>query len=133
MGITLSTGARNAACNAIVDLLDVGSGAAGDFRFLDGASPIVIIDCQAKGSGAFGAASNGAAALAATPRSGVASGDSSSPGIDIFEARDADDAVVFSGTCSGTGGGGDIEFDNALVLTGQTVNLASFTLTQPAS
>ena len=128
MAITLATGARNAACDAIVDLIDVST--PGNFRFLDGASPIVIIDTAAT---AFGAANTGVATLASTPLSGVATGDSSTPGIDIFEARDGADATVFSGSCSGSGGGGDIEFDNAIVLTDQVVNLTAFTLTVPAS
>ena len=133
MAITLTTGARNAACNGIVDLVDVGSGAEGDFQFLDGATPIVVINCQAKGSGAFGNAAVGVAALAATPRTGTASANSSAPGVDVFNVRDADDATVFSGVASGPGGGGDIEFDNAVVLQDQVVNLTSFSLTVPAS
>ena len=130
MAITLSTAARNAACDAIVDLLDQGDGNNGSFEFLDGSTPIVIINTQEP---AFGAASNGTAALAGTPLSGTATGDSSAPGIDTFNARDQDEETIFSGSCSGSGGGGDIEFDNALVLTDQVVNLTSFTLTVPAS
>lgn len=128
MAITLTTGARNAACDAIVDLIDVST--PGNFRFLDGATPVVIIDTAAT---AFGAAATGTAALAGTPLTGTATGDSTAPGIDVFEARNGADANVFTGTCSGTGGGGDIEFDNALVLTDQVVNLTGFSLTVPAS
>lgn len=33
------------------------------------------------------------------------------------------------GTCSATGGGGDLTFDNATFASGQTVNITSFTIT----
>lgn len=131
MAVTLSTAARNAAADAIVDLVDGGSGdSTGDFQFLDGASPIVIIDTAAT---AFGAAATGVATLAGVPLSGTATGDSSSPGIDVFNVRNKSNATIFSGSCSGAGGGGDIEFDNAIVLTDQVVNLTSLTFTMPAS
>lgn len=127
MAITLSTAAREGACNGIVDLLDA---ATADFQFLDGATPIVVIDCAVP---AFGASSVGVATLAGTPRTGTATDSSTTPGVDVFNVRDSADATIFSGSAGGTGSGADVEFDNAIVLTDQVVNLTSFTLTVPAS
>lgn len=129
MAITLQTSARNAACDAIVDLVDGSSGdTGGDFEFLDNPTTIVICECA---DPAFGAAATGAAALASTPRTGTAT--AAGAAVDLFNVRDKGNNDLFSGSVTATSGGGDIEFDNTNVANGQDVNLNSFTLTVPAS
>lgn len=46
-----------------------------------------------------------------------------------FDVCDSDGNVVWSGTVSGNGGGGEIEFDNVVVNAGATVSVDSLTYT----
>lgn len=50
-----------------------------------------------------------------------------------FDVVDSADTVIWSGTVTATGGGGDVTLDNVSIAEGQTVNLTSLTYTQPAS
>jgi hypothetical protein len=87
----LSTAARNAACNAIVDLIDVGT-PVGHVEIRDGSTVLVDIEL---GATAFGSAATGVATLAGVPLSGtaVAAGDA-----DNYIVYDGDDAAIWSGT-----------------------------------
>lgn len=126
MATTLSTKARNAACDAVVDLCDEGAGA-GKLKIKDGTTLLCTITLA---DPAFGAASTGVATLAGTPRSGtgVAAGDA-----DNFEVTDSDDEVMWTGSVTATGGGGDLTLDNVNIAVDQTVNVTGLTHTQPAS
>ena len=124
MAITLGTTARNAACDAVVDLVDGGSGA-GKVRIR--ASTTTLVDI-ALADPAFGAASAGVASAAGLPKSGTASAGGTA---DNFQVLDSDNNVLWSGT-AGTSGT-DMILDNAVIASGQTVNLTAFTHTQPAS
>ena len=77
---------------------------------------------------AFGAASSGVAALASLPKSGtaVASGTA-----DNFQLTDSDDNVIFSGSVTATGGGGDIEIDDTGITSGDTVTCSAGGYTAP--
>ena len=123
MTITLGTPARNASCNGAVDLLDVGSGAA---KFRIRASTTTLCDISLPNP-AFGSASVGVATAAGLPLSGtgVAAGTA-----DNYQALDRDGNVIWSGSV-GTSGT-DAIIDNAVIAIGQTVNLTSWTHTQPA-
>lgn len=124
MAVTLSTAARNAACDAVVDLVDAGSGA-GKVRIR--ASTTTLVDI-ALADPAFGAASTGTATAASLPRSGTAAAGGTA---DNFQVLDSDNNVIWSGT-AGTSGT-DMILDNTSIANGQTVNLTAFTHTQPAS
>ena len=130
MALTLSTAARNAACNAVVDLPDAGSTVAQGYVKIQtsGDSDLVQIDFNTPP--AFGAASTGAATINGTPLSGTASGTGTAA---KFRVYDRDNAEVWQGTVTATSGGGDIELDNTSINSGQTVNITSWTHTQPAS
>lgn len=122
---TLSNPARSAACDAVVDLIDAGSGA-GLLKIKDGSTVLATITLA---DPAFGAASNGVATGASFPRSDTsadAAGDA-----DNFELTDSDNNVVISGSVGQ--GSGDISLDNTNIATGQTVTISSLTHTQPAS
>jgi len=126
---TLSSAARSAACDGIVDLLDAGSGA-GNFLLTDtaggGGSTLAEITLN---DPAFGAAATGVATLDIDPTlSATASADGTAAG---WALRDSDDTVVISGDI-GTGSQ-DLDIDNTSVTTGQTVNLGAITVTVPAS
>lgn len=137
MATRLSDAAQNAAVDAVVDLVDAGSGA-GKLRIYTGAQPADVDDAAsgtllvdiALADPAFGSAAAGAAALASTPRSAAASATGTAG---WFRILDSDNVARIDGNITATSGGGDIELDNTSIASGQTVNVNSLTYTQPAS
>lgn len=127
MALTIGTPARNAACNAIVDLLDAGSAnAAGACVLRDGAIELVTIPFN---NPAFGNAATGVATMDNTPEpqaNAIADGDA-----DVAEFIDRDETVVMSGT-AGTSGA-EVNLDNVSIANGQLVKLTTGTCTVPAS
>jgi hypothetical protein len=123
MAGTLSTAARSAACDAVVDLVDGGSGAGKLKIRTSGAALLVEIDLA---DPAFGAASAGVATAADLPKAGVATGSGTA---DNAEVTDSDDTVIWSGTLAAMG----ITLDNTSINVDQTVTITAFTHTQPAS
>lgn len=122
MAITLSATARSAAADAIVDLLD-----GGNILFRTAASAAVAE--VTFGTPAFGAASTGVAtANAITPDTNTVAGT-----IANFQVRTAADAVIFEGSVTATGDGGDMTLTSLTFANGETLSLSSFTYTQPAS
>jgi chemotaxis protein CheY-P-specific phosphatase CheC len=129
MAITLSTAARDAACNAIVDLVDGGSGTATLVIGTTGmATELATFDLA---NPAFGASSTGTATLLGTTITD-SSADNDGTAAE-FQVQDRDGAVIWSGSVTETGSGGDVTIDNVVIAQGQTVNLTGFTFTQPAS
>lgn len=124
MAVTLSTKARNAACDAIVDLLDEGSGA-GNLLF-ETSGGTDLCECTLSDP-AFGAASTGVATAAAISQGTcIASGT-----IALAQFRDSDDEVMF-GCAVGTSGS-DINLSSVAVNTSDTIDITSLTVTMPAS
>jgi hypothetical protein len=126
MAITLENVARSAAADAVVDLIDQGAGTA-TCVIKDGATTLATINLP---NPAFGDASNGAAAGASLPVEATAVADGSADG---FEVYDRDGTLLFSGTVTATGGGGDMTLPSVVVTTGEAVRISSFTYTAPAS
>jgi hypothetical protein len=128
MATTLSTAARNAACDGTVDLVDAGAGA-GKFRLKNaGGTVIAEVACA---DPAFGAAATGVATLAGTPRAGAGvaaagAGDDAA----TFDLCDSDNNVVLSGAVGV--GSGELQLDNINIADEQVVNITAFTHTQPA-
>jgi hypothetical protein len=122
MAGTLSTAARNAACDAVVDLVDGGAGA-GKLKIKASSTVLVTITLS---DPAFGAASTGVATAAGLPLSGTAGASGTA---DNAEITDSADTVIISGTLAAMG----ITLDNTSINSGQTVNITAFTHTQPAS
>lgn len=136
MAIRLSTAARNAAADAVVDLVDAGAGA-GTLKIYTGAQPA---NGDTEGSGtllatvtfadpAFGAASGGTA-TATDPAAVTAVGTGTAAS---FVVEDSTGANVLNGTVSATGGGGDLQLSSTSLATGITVDVTSFTYTQLGS
>lgn len=137
MATRISTAAQNAACDAMVDLLDAGP-AAGTIKVYTGSQPATANTAESGtllatftlADPAFGAASSGVATLASTPRTttGVADGTAG-----WFRAEDSTGANVFDGSVTATGGGGQLELNTTTISTGVSVSITSGTFTQPGS
>lgn len=127
MATTLGTAARNAACDAVVDLVDVGGG--GKIR-IKSAGATVIAEV-AFAATAFGAAAAGVATAASTPLTGagVAAAGAGTAAA-TFDVCNAADTVIWSGAVGN--GSGELDLDNVNIADGQVVTINSFTHTQPA-
>lgn len=126
MAITLSTAARNAACDAVVDLIDAGAGA-GKLRIKDVSNNILCSITLA--DPAFGAAATGVATAAGLPKSGTGTAAAGTgTAATQFDVVDSDDNVVWTGTIPA-----NLTLDNVSIAENQTVTITSWTHTQPAT
>ncbi len=122
MAITRSTAAKNAAANAVVDLLDAGSGAGVLVLLTAGDVEVATLTFS---DPAYGAASAG------TCQENSITDDSSATGgtTTKFEARDSDANVVFEGTVGLTGSGADLELTNNVIAASETVSVTDLSYT----
>jgi len=119
---TLETEARNAAVNAVVDLLD-----AGDIRF-ETAGDNEVATCDF-GTPAFGGAATGTATANAISDDSDATGGT----VEHASLRKSDTTKIMECSCSAVGGAGDIELTSLVIGAGDTVSVTALTVTQPAS
>lgn len=136
MTLSLANTARTAMCDALVDLLDAGTGA-GTIEIRSGTRP-ANPDTTATGDvlavitledPAFGSASNGVATLNdPAPVTAVADGTAT-----WFRAYDGDGSAVFDGDVGVTGSGADLELATTSITTGLTVDITGGTVTVPAA
>lgn len=121
---TLTTAARNAACNAIVDLIDVGG--AGSLVFQTAASAeVATLTFSAT---AFGASSVGVATAASITSDTNATGS----GSNITKAVIQDGAATEVMTVTVGVSASDINLTSVLVAATETVAVTSLTVTVPA-
>lgn len=133
MALTLPTASRNAMCNALVDLFDLGAGA-GTIEIRSGTRPATANDA-ATGTvlatvvlvdPAFGNAAVGVATLAdPAPVTGTAAGTAT-----WFRGLDSTGATVMDGSVTATGGGGDLTLATTTISVGLTVDVTGGTVTQ---
>lgn len=128
-----------AACDAIVDLLDAGAGAA-VVKIFTGSAPT---DCQAADSGtllaeltcsdpAFGAAADINPGARATANAITGDSTANATGTaGYFRAYDSDLKCIIQGTITATGGGGDLEMNSIAISAGVQVDISSWTFTLP--
>lgn len=136
MAIRLSQAARNAAADAVVDLIDAGAGA-GTLKIYTGAQPVdgdteatgTLLVTVAFADPAFGAAAAGVA-TATDPAAVTAVGTGTAAS---FVVEDSTGANVLNGTVTATGGGGDLQLSSTSLAVGITVDITGFTYTQPGS
>lgn len=130
MAERISTASRNQQADAIADDLDGGT-----LDIYTGSQPASANDAPTGDllvsitltSPAFGAAASGVAAKSGT-WADTASDDGTAGWFRLTGA-----VGVYDGSVTATGGGGDMELDDVSILTGQTVTINTFTITQPAS
>lgn len=121
---TLSTAARNAACNAIVDLCDAGVGAG---KLVIRTSGDVEVATLTLSDPAFGNAATGVATASAITSDTSATGGTAAK----FTLEDDSAAAIITGTV-GTSGA-ELNLSSTTIGAGATVSVSSFTVTVPAS
>lgn len=136
MALRITTAARNAAADAVVDLLDAGAGPA-TIEIRSGSQPASANDAATGtllatftlADPAFGAAASGAATLAGVPRTttGAAAGTAG-----WFRAKDSSGNTVVDGAVTATGGGGELQLNTTTISVGVNVEITSGTITMPA-
>jgi hypothetical protein len=128
MSVTLTTATRTVACDAIVDLVDTGSGdATGDMAFGNSGGTLCVNNMT---NPAFGAASSGVA-TAATIADGTVSGSSNPSTIDRCLFRNRANTEQFR--CAVSTSGSDINLTNVTVNNGDVIQMTSLTYTVPAT
>ena len=142
MTIEINTAARNAACDAVVDLVDGGAGA-GVLRIYSGSRPAspatapsgTLLAEFTLSDPAFGAAASGVATLDVTPALTDTALATASAGwcrfLDSTEAAGTGLGVI-DGDVTASGGGGDLILNTVSVVSGSDVEVLSFTITMPA-
>jgi hypothetical protein len=133
MAFRLSTAARNAACDAIVDLIDGGAGA-GTIKIRTSTQPTNVGDAEngtllgslTFSDPAFGSAATGVATANAITSDTSADASGTATHFRIF---DSNSAIIADGTCGL--GSGDLSFDNNVIVAGGTIAISSFVVTHP--
>lgn len=131
----ISTAARNAMCNALVDLIDAGAGA-GSVFIRTGAPPTNVADADSgtllatnpMSDPAFGNAATGVATAAAITNdsSAAASGDAGH-----FRVKDSDANTIFQGTAGEAADTPDMVFDEKSIVLGGVVAITAMTVEVP--
>jgi len=133
---TLAEAGRNAACDAVVDLLDDASGVADPALLLVltvGSVEIAKLTMATQASGAFGAAAVGVATAHAITKDSDADGGNSESG--KVELQDGSGSVIITLTVGGSGSLKEIKLNttSAVIPAHAEVSCSSLTWTQPAS
>lgn len=132
MATRISTAARNAAVDGVVDLLDGGAGA-GYIEIRTGSQP-ASVGTAATGTllatlplsdPAFGAASSGTATASAITDDTSADATGTAG---WFRAYDSAGTGVIDGSITATGGGGDLTLNSTSVVTGGLVEVTAWTV-----
>ncbi|MEU8264474.1 hypothetical protein AB0C02_28110 [Micromonospora sp. NPDC048999] len=133
MAIRLPAASRNAAVDAITARLSGGT-----IEVRTGAQPAsagdtptgTLLATFALNAPAFSVASGGAAALAVSPQPEAIGEAAGTAG--WWRAKDGSGATVMDGSCTATGGGGDLTLNTATVSVGLALRLTGGTVTMPA-
>jgi hypothetical protein len=125
MGLTLATTTRNAACDAIVDLIDVGG--AGTLKFYTAAFATLLATLTFSAT-AFGAAATGVATAAAITADSSADATGTAA---VWRIASGGGTTLIDGT-AGTSGA-DINFNTVGWTAGDNISVSSLTITVPAT
>jgi hypothetical protein len=125
MVVILATSARNDACDAIVDLVDIDG--AGTLEFYTATYATLLAELVFNAT-AFGSASTGTASANAIN----ADTSANATGVaERFRFITGDGVPLLSGTVS-AGSGGDINLNTTSINVGDSVSISSLTVTVPA-
>jgi hypothetical protein len=133
--LKIHTGSASAAADAVVDRIDAGSGP-GTLTIFGATCPDAANDADSGtvlavltfSDPAFGSASAGVA----TANSITADSSANATGTAAcFRAKDSDANVVFQGTITTAGNGGDLILSTTSITSGQSVSITALTYTQP--
>lgn len=129
MAMTLTSAAASAAADAVVDLLDGGSGdSTGDIAFYNAGATTLLCTCNLAAT-AFGAASSGVATAGAVSQGTVQIAGT----IALALFRNKSNTEIFRGSVSLAGAGGDIVLSGTAVNVNDTIDITALTYTQPTS
>ncbi len=134
----ISTAMRNAACDAMVDLIDGGAGA-GVIRIRTGAPPTNVGDASSGtllgtcvfSDPAFGSASSGAATANAITSDSSADASGDAGHFRIYADGASDTSALAQGTAGNSGDTPDLVFDNKTIVAGGVIAISSMTFTMP--
>lgn len=129
MTLRLATATRNAACDAVVDLLNSGT-----IEIRDAAQPTNVGDADPGnklGTLTFPNPAFGDAATGAATAGTIVSDSSADASGTATSARIKTSAAAIHSDCSCGQGSGDINFDNTTIVAGGTIAISSMTWTQP--
>ena len=118
--VTKSTAALNAACNAVVDLVDQGSTYSTGFLNIYSSDSTVMVHMPLSNP-AFAPASDGTA-LANTITSAVCLADGTAS---YFRFVDRDGTYVYGGSVTGNSGSGDMKLTSVSIPSGAVIFLSS--------
>lgn len=130
----LGTVGRNAACDAIVDLLD-----GGRIEHRVGAPPTNVNDASSGtllgtntlGTPAFGASSSGTATANAITNDSSADASGDAGYWRLYASGGADTAAIIQGTSGEAADTPDLVFDEKSIVAGGVIAITSFTVTVP--
>lgn len=134
----ISTAQRDAACNAMVDRIDGGSGA-GTIAIRTGSPPTNVSDASTGtllgtctfSATAFGASSSGVATANSISSDTDADASGDAGHFRIYRGAAADTAAEAQGTAGESGDTPDMTFDNKSIVAGGTIAISSMTWTMP--
>lgn len=128
MALTLSTAAKNARLDALVDRIDLGTGTATGILEIRTSGGTTLLGTLTFANPAFPSASSGT--VSANTITQDSSADATGTAA-LFIVKDRDGTEVFRGTITATGGGGDMELNTTSIVSGGPIQVSSFTLTEP--
>lgn len=121
--VTHPTAIRNGIADHVVDQLNTGT-----IEFLTAADAVIATLTFA--STAFGAGGTPSAGIATAEE--IGSDTDCEPGtVTKFVAKSSGSAVIFQGTVTATGGGGDITLSSTLIGDGDTISISALTYEAP--
>lgn len=137
MALRLPAASRNAACDAVVDRFDGGSGAGtidirtgGQPASADDAATGTLLATFTLNDAAFGNSATGTATLDVDPAlttTGLSAGTAG-----WFRGKDSDGNTVMDGDVTATGDGGDLTMNTTTVSIGLDLEVTGGTVTMPA-
>lgn len=134
MAYRLSTAARNASCDAIVDLLDVGG--AGTIQIRTTAQPTNVADAAGGtllGTLTFSATAFGASSTGVATAASITSDTSADNSGTAQHARFLNGSAAIHSDADCAQGSGSINFDNSVIVAGGVIAISSMTVTVPIS